>query len=288
MKNYFISKYKAFLLLLLMCLQFTSFSQTIKDPVTETYKVQGNCGMCEKTIEKAATKKGQAKADWNVDTKILTVTYNSKKTNPDEILKRVAYAGYDNEKFLAPDQAYEKLHECCKYERTDKKESSTAGNHKHDDKSGTDHSAHQQKKSQLEPVYDLYFAVKDALVKDNSKLAAEKSKALLDALDAVKMSEMGEKEHNAFMKYLSDLKTDAGHINESKDIAHQRDHFTSLSKSLYELMKVAKPSYTVYLDHCPMFNDGKGADWISKESAIKNPYYGSQMLTCGKVKETLK
>lgn len=286
MKN--IISNKTLLLLMAVCFQLSSFSQTIKDPVTATYKVLGNCGMCEKTIEKAATKKGITKADWNVDTKILTVTYNEKKTNPDEILKRVAYAGYDNEKFLAPDQAYEKLHDCCKYERTNKKENTSAGAHKHDDKTEKDHSAHQQKKSQLEPVYDLYFAVKDALVKDNSKLAGEKSKQFVDALNAIKMDELGEKEHNAFMKNLSDLKTDAAHINESKDIGLQRDNFTSLSKNLYELMKVAKPSYTVYLDHCPMFNDGKGADWISKESAIKNPYYGSQMLTCGKVKETLK
>lgn len=200
----------------------------------------------------------------------------------------MAYAGYDNEKFFAPDQAYGKLHACCKYERTNKKANSVAITNKTEDKTEKDHSEHQQKKSQLEPVYNLYFVVKDALVKDNSKLAGEKSKQLVDALNAVKMGELGEKEHNAFMKNLSDLKSDAGHITESKDIAHQRDNFSSLSKKLFELMKVAKPSYIVYLNHCPMFNDGKGADWISKESAIKNPYYGSQMLTCGKVKETLK
>ena len=53
-------------------------------------------------------------------------------------------------------------------------------------------------------------------------------------------------------------------------------------------MKVIKPAYLVYYDHCPMYNDGKGGDWISKESSIKNPFYGSQMLTCGKIVETLK
>jgi len=36
-----------------------------------------------------------------------------------------------------------------------------------------------------------------------------------------------------------------------------------------------------------MYNNGKGANWLSKEEAVKNPYYGSQMLTCGSVQETI-
>ena len=62
----------------------------------------------------------------------------------------------------------------------------------------------------------------------------------------------------------------------------------SLSKNMYELIKVAKPAETVYYQFCPMANDGKGANWLSKENGIKNPYYGSQMLTCGKTVETIK
>lgn len=37
-----------------------------------------------------------------------------------------------------------------------------------------------------------------------------------------------------------------------------------------------------------MANDGKSANWLSKENPIKNPYYDSQMLTCGKTVETIK
>ena len=37
-----------------------------------------------------------------------------------------------------------------------------------------------------------------------------------------------------------------------------------------------------------MANGGKGANWLSKENAVKNPYYGSQMLTCGSTVETIK
>ena len=47
----------------------------------------------------------------------------------------------------------------------------------------------------------------------------------------------------------------------------------SLSKNMYELIKVVKPAETVYYQFCPMANDGKGANWLSKESGVKNPYY---------------
>lgn len=53
-------------------------------------------------------------------------------------------------------------------------------------------------------------------------------------------------------------------------------------------MKVAKTETPTYYQFCPMANGGKGANWLSKENEVKNPYYGSEMLTCGKVVETIK
>ena len=44
---------------------------------------------------------------------------------------------------------------------------------------------------------------------------------------------------------------------------------------------------TFYVQHCPMANDNNGADWLSKEKEIKNPYYGDKMLKCGMVSETI-
>jgi hypothetical protein len=37
-----------------------------------------------------------------------------------------------------------------------------------------------------------------------------------------------------------------------------------------------------------MANKGKGANWLSLDINIKNPYYGNQMLTCGKVVDTIQ
>lgn len=289
---------KLFSLLVASAFCINGFGQ-IKNEKTETVKIYGNCGMCEATIEKAGYKKKIAKVDWNKDTQMATLTYDTRKTNQDEILKRIALSGYDSKSYLAPDDAYAKLPDCCKYDRVEKKESKNTAS-TNNSTSETDHStmghtsishanaAEQKNVNQLEEVYSNYFAVKDALIKDNGSLASGVAKDLLTAINAVKMESLGEKEHTVFMKQLTTLKTDAGHIAESKDVAHQREHFTSLSENMYDLMKVIKPSYTIYVDHCPMYKDGKGANWISKDSAIKNPYYGSTMLTCGKVKETIK
>ena len=53
---------------------------------------------------------------------MATLSYDSKKTNQDEILKRIALAGYDSEKYLAPDAVYNNLHGCCQYDRVFNKE----------------------------------------------------------------------------------------------------------------------------------------------------------------------
>ena len=84
-----------------MLLSFTVCNAQIKNAKTETVKIYGNCGMCQKTIEKAGSLKNVAKVNWDIDTNMATLTYDAKKTNQDEILKRIALSGYDSDKFLA-------------------------------------------------------------------------------------------------------------------------------------------------------------------------------------------
>lgn len=84
---------------------------------TAVFKVWGNCGMCKKTIEGAAKTNGATFAEWNEDSKMLTVKYAAAKSSDDKIQKGIAAAGYDNEKYVAPDDVYNNLHECCKYDR---------------------------------------------------------------------------------------------------------------------------------------------------------------------------
>lgn len=220
-----------------------------------------------------------------------------KKTNQDEILKRIALAGYDSEKFLAPDDVYAKLSDCCQYKRELKPVAKTkdAGmdmknehaNHNQSDMAQKN-TTETQNVPQLKAVFDNYFSVKDALVKTDAGTSSAKAVELVKAIKAVEMTKLSNEEHTVWMKVMKELTANAEKIAASKDVAKQRKIFALLSKNMYELVKVSKQETPVYYQHCPMYNNGKGANWLSKENTVKNPYYGSKMLSCGKTVETIE
>lgn len=273
----------------LLLFSSSSCNAQIKNAKTEIVKIYGNCEMCEKTIETAGNVKKVANVEWNKDSKMATITYDSIKTNQDEILKRIALAGYDSDKFLAPDDVYSKLAGCCQYERVKKTAIvSTAVIE--------DHSMHNQENvvetkqevNQLKTIFESYFALKDALVKSDGKLVSTLAKDALANINSVKMEKLSSEEHTVWMKVMSSLKSNTEKIVATTIIEKQRVVFMDLSANFYALLKVSKQDYSIYYQNCPMYNDGKGANWLSKENAVKNPYYGSQMLTCGKTVETIK
>jgi copper chaperone CopZ len=83
---------------------------------TETIKVSGNCGSCKSRIEKAAKVDGVSKADWNKDTRLLTLVYDPSKVSSDDVQKKIAAVGHDTEKYKADNKTYKSLPECCQYE----------------------------------------------------------------------------------------------------------------------------------------------------------------------------
>ncbi len=270
---------------ILFLVSFSSCAATIKNARTESFKVAGKCEMCKSAIETAASKKGVADAEWDVDTKMLKLTFDPEKTSSVEVLKRIAYAGYDNEMFLAPEEAYAKLPGCCKYDRMKATAVESAAS---DNELPKDTVKELQVSNALTEVYNQYFLLKDALVRDNATVAATKAEALTKSISGVAEKSMTTEENALWKKTQTDLLLHAKHISESKDIAHQREHFALLSQNMITLAKVFKADDAMYIQHCPMYNDGEGADWLSKENAVKNPYYGSSMLTCGKTTTTIK
>lgn len=80
--------------------------------------VRGNCSSCKARIEKAAANAGADSSDWNPETQTVTLNINPEKVSYDEILKKIAEVGHDNEKFLAKDEVYKNLPDCCLYDRT--------------------------------------------------------------------------------------------------------------------------------------------------------------------------
>ncbi len=105
--------------ILVFCMVFAGVLLTVSASAqaTATFKVYGNCGMCEERIEKAVIMKGVKSGAWDRETGQLTVIYNPRKTTVDKIQQRIADVGHDTDRFRARDEVYQKLHACCKYER---------------------------------------------------------------------------------------------------------------------------------------------------------------------------
>lgn len=100
-------------------LKANNFSISLSEqPKTETFKVYGNCGMCENAIEGSLKDvEGVEKADWDRETKMIEVTYDPEVISLTEIKKLIAEAGYDSDEVKATKEAYNKLPGCCHYER---------------------------------------------------------------------------------------------------------------------------------------------------------------------------
>lgn len=87
--------------------------------MTEKFLVNGKCEMCEKRIEMAALSvEGVSKADWNKETKMMEVTLNDSKTDVHKVEMAIAKVGHDTQMHKASDEAYNKLPDCCKYDRS--------------------------------------------------------------------------------------------------------------------------------------------------------------------------
>ncbi len=93
--------------------------EIVSDSTTESFKVYGNCGMCKRTIEGSLNdQEGIYSSNWNKETKIMEVNYNSSLISLDEIKKKITAVGYDTEEYRASEETYKGLPECCQYERS--------------------------------------------------------------------------------------------------------------------------------------------------------------------------
>jgi periplasmic mercuric ion binding protein len=111
---------KTKLLVFIMIAATISSSTTAQNAKTDSFKVYGNCGMCKHRIEKAVEIDGITKAEWNVDTKIMNVTFDSVKLKSEDIQQKIAAVGHDTEIVPAMDSVYNNLPGCCQYERRKK------------------------------------------------------------------------------------------------------------------------------------------------------------------------
>ena len=143
-------------------------------------------------------------------------------------------------------------------------------------------------KKAIQPMISTYLEMKDALVTDDFDKAKSSGVKLLASTNKVDMSLFKGTSHNVFMTLQKDVQSELQHIDHFTKLDEVRDAFVSLSNTMISLANTFKPSETLFVLHCPMANSNKGADWLSSSKEIRNPYYGSSMLTCGEVKDTIK
>ena len=137
----------------------------------------------------------------------------------------------------------------------------------------------------LSKMLTNYYGVKNALIADDGKTANSQAGEFVKMLASVPMAKMTAEQHRIFMGLSEKVKMGAQNISETKDVKNQRERFNDLSNNFFTMLKGLNANeQPVYQQYCPM---AKGY-WLSDNSAVKNPYYGKAMLTCGKVTETLK
>lgn len=127
----------------------------------------------------------------------------------------------------------------------------------------------------IDRILQGYLNIKDALVKTDAK-------AVSFAADGI-LFDLEQNQNKTIEKLFKEVRL----IAESNDIGEQRIYFEGLSNNMYTFTKNMKTEMTVYLQHCPMAFDNKGASWISDEEKVYNPYFGDKMLRCGKMKEKI-
>ncbi|MDQ6608816.1 MAG: DUF3347 domain-containing protein [Bacteroidota bacterium] len=141
----------------------------------------------------------------------------------------------------------------------------------------------------IKEMVSQYLQMKNALAKDNAQDAASAGKAFVVSMGNMETNSLSPEKKKTWDNLSDDAKEMAEHISTNANkIEHQREHFDMLSKDMYDMVKAFGGGQTLYQDFCPMYNDKKGATWLSETKEIKNPYLGKKMPDCGTVKEEIK
>ena len=145
----------------------------------------------------------------------------------------------------------------------------------------------------FENVLNRYYALRDALVASDTAAANRETASLIQSVQDLKLDELKAIDTSNIIiptaqTYTGGIGSESAGLLGEADIENKRKAFQMISGNLFDLTRTVRYSKEkVYLLHCPMaFNDA-GADWLSSTTEIKNPYFGSKMLTCGAVKDSV-
>ncbi|NDV16892.1 efflux RND transporter periplasmic adaptor subunit [Muricauda sp. TY007] len=133
-------------------------------------------------------------------------------------------------------------------------------------------------------LLEVYLNLKDALVasdQEKTQTLAKSAVGMASNISGLQMDDMGKSHISQLEKQLNELAT-------KTSLEGQREVFVPFSENMIQIgQQMQGLDSKLYVQHCPMANNDKGANWLSLEEEIRNPYYGDAMLTCGSVVGTI-
>lgn len=143
--------------------------------------------------------------------------------------------------------------------------------------------------AQLRDVFTASLQLKDELILSDAAKAAASVAEIKNALSKVDLNLLKDEGLMDWMSSLKVINENLEVIANTNDLAIQRKGFSNFNNALYKSLKeFGTGGIVVFYAYCPMANNNAGAYWLNSTKEIGNPYMGEEMLSCGKVKETIQ
>jgi len=154
---------------------------------------------------------------------------------------------------------------------------------------GTTYDVPDEFQARMDSVYAAYFRVHHALSHDSLGGAKAGAAEVSKALDGVDMTLLDNDPHIAWMRELGHMRESIGTIADAGSLDDARTAFKPLSDALIRAAHMfgVSGAVAVYRFHCPMAFDNAGSDWLQGKEELENPWFGSKMLKCGTLEETI-
>ena len=145
-------------------------------------------------------------------------------------------------------------------------------------------------RKQVDAVFESYFAASAGLAADDPNAARAALADMTAAIAKVDMKLFGPAGHKAWMSGKGAMGKALSQAALGEGIHGLRVAFEPLSNAAAALARRLPPEgpKAYYRLHCPMAFDGRGADWLQRDQAVLNPYFGASMLRCGSVEEVIR
>jgi len=143
-------------------------------------------------------------------------------------------------------------------------------------------------RAEISEMLDAYLAVKNALADDQFNRAQDSMRSFEDVINSIDTKLLPADVQEKWGEFFSNFQVAVAETDQAKDLETFRQCFAVVSEAMALAVKTFGifPSHVVYLIHCPMAFENRGANWLQKEKEVRNPYFGQAMPGCGEIIET--